>query len=84
VGFSVACAYLGSRQLTAAQRRSLRKEAEEWDRLSDEDWVRIFDEGTPRNAHFRRPLSKTLKLALDVKKQKQSRRVARRKQATKR
>jgi hypothetical protein len=41
--------------LTAAKRQALRKEAEEWDQLSDEDWARLFDEGTPVQIRVRRP-----------------------------
>ena len=69
-----------ARKLTAAQRRALRKEAEEWDRLSDEDWARLFDEGTPVKFHIRRPAPKTLTVALDEKTLNRLRRIARRKQ----
>ena len=69
-----------ARKLTAAQRRALRKEAEEWDRLSDEDWARLFDEGTPVKVHIRRPVPKTLTVALDEKTLNRLRRIARRKQ----
>jgi hypothetical protein len=48
-----------AQKLTAAKRRALRKEAEEWDRLSDEDWARLFDEGKPVHIRLRRPLPKT-------------------------
>ncbi len=68
------------RKLTAAQRRALRKEAEEWDCLSDEDWARLFDEGTPVKVHIRRPAPKTLTVALDEKTLNRLRRIARRKQ----
>lgn len=69
-----------ARKLTAAQRRALRKEAEEWDRLSDEDWARLFDEGTPVKIRIRRPAPKTLTVALDEKTLNRLRRIARRKQ----
>ena len=69
-----------ARKLTAAQRRALRKEAEEWDRLSDEDWARLFDEGTLVKVHIRRPAPKTLTVALDEKTMNRLRRIARRKQ----
>lgn len=69
-----------ARKLTAAQRRALRKEAEEWDHLSDEDWARLFDEGTPVQIRFRRPPPKTLTVALDGQTLNQLRRIARRKQ----
>jgi hypothetical protein len=72
------------RKLTPAQRRAYLKEAEEWDRLNDEDWARLFDEGTPVNIHLRRPQAKALTVALDAQKQKQPRRVASRRQIGKR
>ena len=55
-----------ARKLTAAQRRALRKEAEEWDRLSDEDWARLFDEGKPVHIRLRRPPPKTPTVAPDT------------------
>ena len=67
-------------KLTTAQRLALREEAEEWDRLSDEDWARLFDEGTPVKVHIRRPAPKTLTVALDEKTMNRLRRIARRKQ----
>jgi hypothetical protein len=69
-----------TRKLTAAQRRALRKEAEEWDRFSDEDWARLFDEGTPVQIRFRRPPPKTLTVALDEQTLNRLRRIARWKQ----
>jgi len=44
-----------TQKLTAARRRALREEAEEWDQLSDEDWARLFDEGKPVHIRLRRP-----------------------------
>jgi len=73
-----------AQKLTPAQRRALREEAEEWDRLSDGDWARLFDEGTPVQIRLRRPLSKTLTVALDAPKQTPSRRGARRRPTGKR
>ena len=69
-----------ARRLTAAKRRALRDEADEWDRLSDEDWARLFDEGTPVRIRLRRPPPKTLTVALDTQTLNRLRRVARRKQ----
>lgn len=69
-----------AQKLTAAKRRALRKEAEEWDRLSDEAWTRLFDEGTPVHIRLRRPPQKTLTVALDAQTLNRLRRVARRKQ----
>ena len=69
-----------ARKLTAAQRRALRKEAEEWDQLSDQDWARLFDEDTPVQIRVRRPPPKTLTVALDAQTLNRLRRVARRKQ----
>jgi hypothetical protein len=69
-----------ARKLTAAQRRALCKEVEEWDRLSDEDWARLFDEGTPVQIRVRRPPPKALNVALDSQTLNRLRRVARRKQ----
>jgi len=69
-----------AKKLTAAQRLALRKEAEEWDRLSDEDWARLFDEGTPVQIRLRRPPPKILTVALDEQTLNRLRRIARRKQ----
>jgi len=69
-----------ARKLTGAQRKALRREAEEWDRLSDEDWARAFDEDTPVNVRLRRPAPKTLTVALDSNTLNRLKRVARRKQ----
>lgn len=55
-----------ARKLTAAQRRALGKEAEEWDRLSDEDWARLFDEGKPVHTRLRRPPPNANSTALDA------------------
>lgn len=69
-----------AKKLTAAQRRRLSKEAEEWDQLSDEDFARLIDEGTPVQVRFRRPPPKTLTVALDEQTLNRLRRIARRKQ----
>jgi hypothetical protein len=67
-------------KLAAAKRRALREEAEEWDRLSDEDLARQFGEGKPVHIRLRRPPPKTLTVALDAQTLNRLRRVARRKQ----
>ncbi len=67
-------------KLTAAKRRALREEAEEWDQLSDEDFAGLFDEGKPVHIRLRRPPPKTLTVALDAQTLNRLRRVARRKQ----
>jgi hypothetical protein len=69
-----------AKKLTAAQRGRLSKEAEEWDQLSDEDFARLIDEGTPVQIRFRRPPPKTLTVALDGQTLNSLRRIARRKQ----
>jgi hypothetical protein len=69
-----------AQKVTAAKRRALREEAEEWDRLSDEDLSRQFDEGKPVQIRLRRPPPKTLTVALDARTLNRLRRVARRKQ----
>ena len=43
-----------AQKLTAAKRRALREEAEEWDHLSDEDLARLFDEGKAVHIRLRR------------------------------
>lgn len=55
-----------AQKLTEAKRRALRDEAEEWDQLSDEDFARLFDEGTPVKVHIRRPPPKTPTFAPDA------------------
>lgn len=67
-------------KLTAAGRRALREEAEEWDQLSAEDFAVLFDEGKPVRIRLRRPPPKTLTVALDAQTLNRLRRVARRKQ----
>lgn len=67
-------------KLTAAKRRALGEEAEEWDQLSDEDFARLVDEGAPVQIRFRRPPPKTLTVALDEQTLNRLRRIARRKQ----
>lgn len=67
-------------KLTAAKRRVLREEAEEWDRLSDDELAQQFDKGKPVHVRLRRPPPKTLTVALDAQTLNRLRRVARRKQ----
>jgi len=55
-----------AQKLTAAQRRALHEEADEWDHLSDEELARLFDEGKPVHIRLRRPPPKTLTVALDA------------------
>jgi hypothetical protein len=69
-----------AQKMTAAKRRALREEAQEWDGLSDEDLARQFDEGKPVHTRLRRPPPKTLTVALDAQTLNRLRRVARRKQ----
>jgi hypothetical protein len=69
-----------AKKLTAAQRRRLSKEAEEWDQLSDEDFALLIDEGAPVHIRFQRPPAKTLTVALDGQTLNSLRRIARRKQ----
>lgn len=69
-----------AKKLTPGQRRKFLKEAEEWDRLSDEDFARLIDEGQQVQIRFRRPAPKTITVALDSNTLNRLRRVARRKQ----
>ena len=69
-----------AQKLTAAQRRALKREAFAWDELSDEDFARLFSEGQPVKARVRRPLPRTLTVALDEQTLNRLKRVARHKQ----
>lgn len=69
-----------AQKLTAQQRHALKKEAEEWDRLSDEDFAYLFAEGQPVKGRLRRPPPKTLTLALDARTLSLLKRLARQKQ----
>lgn len=69
-----------ARRLTTEQKRSLEKEAEVWDQLSDQDFAQLFDEGQPVKQHIRRPPPKTLTINLDEKTLNLLKRVARQKQ----
>ena len=69
-----------AKKLTTAQRQALRKEAHEWDALSDEEFARLFDEGKNVEIRLRRPPPKTLTVALDQPTLNRLKRLARRKQ----
>lgn len=69
-----------ARQLTERQRRALRKEAEDWDGLSDSDFERLFVEEQPVETRVRRPPPKTLAIALDDRTLNLLKRLARQKQ----
>jgi hypothetical protein len=69
-----------ARKLTTQQRQLLREEAEEWDRLADEDFARLFTEGQSVKVRLRRPPPKTLAVALDEKTLNLLKRLARQKQ----
>lgn len=69
-----------AKKLTAVERRALRKEAQAWDELSDEEFARLFDEGKPVQIRLRRPPPKTLTVSLDEQTLNRLKRVARRKQ----
>ncbi len=67
-------------KLTSAQRRALKREAVEWDELSDEDFARLFDEGQRVRVRVRRPPPKTLTITIDEQMLNRLKRVARHKQ----
>ncbi|HEV8716827.1 MAG TPA: hypothetical protein VGX03_28915 [Candidatus Binatia bacterium] len=69
-----------ARKLTSQQRQALKNEAEAWDRLSDEDFARLFTEGKPVKVRPRRPAPKTLTIALDERTLNLLKRLARQKQ----
>jgi hypothetical protein len=69
-----------ARKLTPRQKQTLRKEAEEWDRLADEDFARLFTEGQPVKVRLRRPPPKILTVTLDEKILNLLKRLARQKQ----
>ncbi len=69
-----------AQKLTPQQKQMLRKEAEEWDKLSDEDLARHFTEGQPVKVRLRRPPPKTLTVTLDEKTLNLLKRLARQKQ----
>jgi hypothetical protein len=69
-----------ARKLTVHQRQVLRKEAEIWDQLSDEEFARVFTEGEPVKVRLRRPPPRTLTVTLDEKTLNLLKRLARQKQ----
>lgn len=62
------------------QRRALRQEAAGWDRLDDNEFARLFEQGRHVRVRLRRPLPKTLTIALDERTLNALKRMARRKQ----
>jgi hypothetical protein len=69
-----------AQKLTATQRRLLREEAVDWDRLSDDDLARLVEKARPLGVRVRRPFPKVLPIALDESTLNGLKRVARRKQ----
>lgn len=69
-----------ARKLTAAQGRALKHEATEWDKLSDQEFANLFDEGEPVKIRLRRPPPKVLSVALDERTLNRLKRIARHKQ----
>jgi hypothetical protein len=69
-----------ARKLTPRQKQTLRQEAEEWDRLADADFARLFTEGQPVKVRLRRRPPRTLTVTLDEKTLNLLKRLARQKQ----
>jgi hypothetical protein len=69
-----------AQKLTAAQTRALKREAAGWDKLSDNDFARLFGEAQPVRVRLRRLPPKTLTVALDVQTLNRLKRIARHKQ----
>ena len=69
-----------AQKLTAAHRRALRAEAADWDRLSDEEFTRLFDNARSLRVRVRRTLPRVVPIALDELTLNGLKRVARRKQ----
>jgi len=69
-----------ARKVTIQQRQALKKEAEQWERLTDEDLARLFTEGQPVKIRLRRPPPKTLTVLLEEKTLNLLKRLARQKQ----
>ena len=63
-----------------SQRQALKREAEAWDRITDEDFAQLFTEGQSVKMRLRRPPPKTLTLTLDERTLNLLKRLARRKQ----
>ena len=70
-----------AQKLTASQRRALREEATDWDRLGDDEFARVFEKARPVGVRVRRPLPKVLPIVLDEATLNGLKRIARRKQA---
>ncbi|HEY2972151.1 MAG TPA: hypothetical protein VGJ48_06535 [Pyrinomonadaceae bacterium] len=66
-----------AQKLKAVQRRVLKREALEWDEISDEDFAQLFDDGQPVKVRVRRPPPKTLTVALDEQTLNRLKRIAR-------
>ena len=69
-----------AQKLTATRRRLLRVEAADWDRLSDDEFTRLFDKGRPLGVRVRCPFPKVVPIALDESTLNGLKRIARRKQ----
>ena len=69
-----------ARKLTVAERRKLREEAAEWDRLSDAEVADLFDSGEPVRLRIRRPPPRVVPVALDERAFGSLTRIARHKQ----
>jgi hypothetical protein len=69
-----------AQKLTAAQRRLLREEAADWDRLSDDELARLVEKARPLSVRVRRPFPKVLPITLDESTLNGLKRIARRKQ----
>ena len=69
-----------ARKLTLRQKQDLKKEAQAWDRLSDEDFARLFTAGQPVKVRIRRPPPKELTICLDERTLNLLKRLARQKQ----
>lgn len=69
-----------AQKLTAARSRALKREAAGWDKLSDDDFARLFAEGRPAEVRVRRSPAKILTVALDEQTLNRLKRIARHKQ----
>ena len=69
-----------AQRLTASQRRALREEAADWDRVGDDELTRLVAKGRPLRVRVRRPLPRVLAIALDEPALNGLKRIARREQ----
>ena len=69
-----------AQKLTVAQARALKREAAGWDKLSDEEFARLFGETQSVKVRVRWPPPKTLTVALDERTLNRLKRIARHKQ----